>query len=139
MKKFITYFVRFVIISERITKKDNSKELYMVSFMVLFIINSAILGTLMFLSVRLIPLEPSYARENLVTPTISFLFIFPVLLLLFYRKRIDVDQIREQVNNYDEKQLKKEKTKGIILTMLCSSSILIALSVLYLLIKFNII
>lgn len=140
MKKFIAYFVRLTIIAEKKAKRNyNNSELYILSFMALLIINSAILGSLMLLAVRLIPLEPDYARENLVTPAIAFLFVFPAFLILFYRKRIDIDLLREEVNNFNDQQLKRKQTIGIFLFMLCSSSILIVLSVLSILIKFDII
>ena len=140
LKNFITYFVRLTLIAEkRRNRRFASIEYYMMPFLALLIINSAILGSLMLLAVRLTPLQPSYARENLVNPTIVFLFALPILLIYYYRKGIDLDMLREEIDSYDDKQLKRKQTIGIILFMLCSSSILIALSILSLLIKFNII
>ncbi len=139
MKKFIIYFVKLMFFAERTTKRVYRHELYLLAFMVLLFITSGIMATAMFLAVRLTPIEPVYARNNLANPGVFLLFAIPISINLFYRKRIDVDLIREQVNDCDEIQLKKERNKGVLMVILSSSLPLIILALFSLLIKFNVI
>ena len=139
MKNFIIYSIKIMLVAERLKKRNYSKELYFLTYFMLFMIIGAIMGTFMFLAVRLKYIDPAYARSEIAPFGIFFITAIPISIILFYRKKIKIDLIREQINQLDIRELKKEMTKGIILVMLSSCSILIAVALLSLLIKFNVI
>lgn len=139
MKRFIIYTVKIMLIAEKLKKRDYSKELYLLTFFMLMMINGAFIGSFVFLAVRLNFIESVYARNVIAPIGIFFIFAIPITIIFIYRRKIDVNLVREKVNELDDVKLKKEMTLGIILIMLSSCSILIALSILSILIKFNVI
>lgn len=139
MKRFIIYTVKIMLIAEKLKKRDYSKELYLLTFFILMMINGAIIGSLIFLAVRLNFIESVYARNEIAPIGIFFIFAIPISIIFIYRRKIDIELVRGKVNELDDVKLKKEMTLGIILVMLSSCSILIALSILSILIKFNVI
>lgn len=139
MKKIIIYSVKIMLVAERLVKRSYNNEIYFLAFYNLFILISTFIGTFIFLGVRLKYITQIDARNNLVPICILLSIMIPFFLIHIYKKKINVDLLKEQVNKLDIVMLKKERTKGIIITMLFSSSILISLSILSLLIKLNII
>lgn len=126
-----------MLVAEKLTGRNYSRELYLLTFYMLFMILSSIIGSVIFILVRTDYVSSSYARSAIVPYCIFIVFLVPILTIIYYRKRIDLDELRHQVSCLSTGDLKKERRNGIISVMFCSCLILIALSFLTLLIKLN--
>ncbi len=138
MKRFITYLMRLVLIGE-IFKWEKSKDGYLLPIILLFVLTSAILGSINFYAVRLMHVDPAFLRKNIAPFGIFFIFTFPISSVLFYRRKINLDEIREEVGKLDMKELKRERFKGIVISLLCGFSILIAIAIMLITEKLGII
>ena len=125
-----------MLVAEKLTGRNYSRELYLLTCYMLFMILSSIIGSVIFILVRTDYVSSSYARRA-IPYCIFIVFLVPILTIIYYRKRIDLDELRHQVSCLSTGDLKKERRNGIISVMFCSCLILIALSFLTLLIKLN--
>ncbi|MFP4557389.1 MAG: hypothetical protein ACLFNU_11010 [Bacteroidales bacterium] len=139
MRKLVAYTVRIMLVAERLTKRDYGKELFLLTFYVLSMYISAIFGSIIFLTVRLGYFDPIYARTKIAPFAISIMLLTPIIVILYFRRKVNVEQIRERTNRMDFAELKRERTKGVVFVMISSSSILIALTILYTLTVLNLI
>ncbi|MDO9255185.1 MAG: hypothetical protein Q7U54_06705 [Bacteroidales bacterium] len=138
MKRFITYLMRVVLIGE-ISKGTKNKDGYLLPIILLFLLTSAILGSINFYAVRLMHVDPAFLRKNVVPFGLFFMFAIPICSVLFYRRKINLDEIREEVSKLDFKELKRERFKGVIISLLCGFSLLIAVAIMLITEKLGII
>lgn len=138
MKRFITYIMRVVLIGE-IFKGEKNKDGYLVPFVLLMGFTSAILGSINFYAVRLFHVDPAFLRKNVLPFSLFFIFAIPICSVLYYRKKINLDEIREDVSKLDIKELKRERLKGVVISLLCGFSILIAIAIMLITEKLGII
>jgi hypothetical protein len=137
MKKFVNYIVRLILIGE-IFKGEKSQSVYLLPFATLITITSSIIGSLLFLLTRVMHLHVADVRSNFLPIGLFLIFAIPISIVLYYRRTINLDEIREKVNDINIGELKKERIKGIVVVLLCFFSQLIALAIMSILIKFNI-
>ncbi|MFO8023180.1 MAG: hypothetical protein R6U65_11980 [Perlabentimonas sp.] len=139
MRKLVVYTVKIMLVAERLTKRDYSKELFLLTFYVLSMYLSAIFGSIIFLTVRLGYFTPVFARAKIAPFAISVMLLTPIIVILYFRRRVNVEQIKETTSRMNLAELKRERTNGVVFVMLSSCSILIALTILYTLTVLNLI
>lgn len=95
--------------------------------------------SIIFLTVRLGYFTPVFARAKIAPFAITVMLLTPIIVIMYFRRKVNVDQIRVSITRMDIAELKRERTKGVVFVMLSSCSILIALIILYALTVLNII
>lgn len=130
--------MRVVLIGE-IFKGTKNKDGYLLPIILIFLLTSAILGSINFYAVRLMHVDPAFLRKNIVPFGLFLMLAIPICSVLFYRRKINLDEIREEVSKLDIKELKRERFKGVVISLLCGFSLLIAIAIMLITEKLGII
>ena len=96
MKKFVVYTVKIMLVAERLTNRNYSNQLYLLTFYILFMVIGAIMGSIIFISVRLEFISTEYARNTIVPFVILFTTAIPLFTILYYKKKVNVEMLKQK-------------------------------------------
>lgn len=135
MKNFITTLVCWKLLTE---KDVRGIRLFLLPFLAIQILTAAIFGDLIFLAIRLQHLQVTFIRKFFLPPSLFLIFAIPIGLIYFYRKKVDIDILRQKLSILEAKDKKALKIRAFAISFLFAFSPLLSLTIFSILTKMNI-